>query len=56
MTMNGWSVVRFWNGCVLQDRDRVLETIVAIVENRLVLEVRSFDLTFVPAKRSDYGG
>lgn len=56
MTMNGWSVVRFWNGCVLQDRDRVLETIVAIVENRLVLEVRSFDLTFVPAMRSDYGG
>lgn len=56
MTLNGWNVVRFWNGCVLQDRDRVLETIVAIVENRLVHEVRSLDLTFVPAKRSDYGG
>lgn len=56
MTLNGWNVVRFWNGCVLQDRDRVLETIVAIVENRLVHKVRSLDLTFVPAKRSDYGG
>ena len=56
MTTNGWSVVRFWNGCVLQDRERVLETIVEIVENRLVQEVRSFDLTFVPARRSDDGG
>ncbi|WP_426131226.1 endonuclease domain-containing protein [Pararhizobium sp. PWRC1-1] len=51
MVTNGWSVVRFWNGCVLQDRERVLETIVEIVENRLVQEVRSFDLTFVPAQR-----
>ncbi|MCV9967605.1 DUF559 domain-containing protein [Pararhizobium sp. BT-229] len=54
MVTNGWSVVRFWNGCVLQDRGRVLETIVEIVENRLIEEVRSFDLTFVPARRSDH--
>jgi very-short-patch-repair endonuclease len=53
MTTNGWAVVRFWNGCVLQDRKRVLETIVEIVENRLVEEVRSFDLTFVPALKPD---
>ena len=51
MMANGWSVVRFWNGCVLQDRERVLETIVEIVENRLVAEIRSFDLTFIPAQR-----
>lgn len=51
MVTNGWSVVRFWNGCVLQDRERVLGTIVEIVEGRLVQEVRSFDLTFVPARR-----
>ncbi|OBZ92019.1 hypothetical protein ADU59_28930 [Pararhizobium polonicum] len=53
MTANGWNVVRFWNGCVLQDRERVLETLVEIVENRLVEEVQSLDLTFVPARRSD---
>lgn len=53
MVTSGWSVVRFWNGCVLQDRERVLETIVEIVENRLVEEVRSFALTFVPARRSN---
>ena len=55
MTARGWSVVRFWNGCVLQDRERVLETIVEIVEKRLVEEVRSFDLTFVPARGPDDG-
>jgi very-short-patch-repair endonuclease len=52
MTANGWNVARFWNGCVLEDRERVLETIVEIVENRLVQEVRSFDLTFIPAQKS----
>ncbi|MDW5315068.1 endonuclease domain-containing protein [Rhizobium sp. PL01] len=55
MTSEGWNVVRFWNGCVLQDRERVLGTIVEIVENRLVQEIRAFDLTFVPAKKVDAG-
>ncbi len=41
MTTSGWNVARFWNGCVLQDRERVLETIVEIVEHRLIQEVRS---------------
>ncbi|KQV39210.1 MULTISPECIES: DUF559 domain-containing protein [unclassified Rhizobium] len=52
MSADGWSVARFWNTCVLQQRTCVLETIVAIVENRLVHEVRSLDLTFIPAQRS----
>lgn len=54
MTTNGWNVARFWNGCVLQDRERVLETIVEIVENRLIQEVRSFDLTYILAQRSGH--
>ena len=31
----GFSVIRFWNEEVLRERDNVLETIVAIVEDRL---------------------
>ena len=52
MNAEGWGVARFWNIDVLQKRSQVLETIVAIVENRLVHEVRSLDLTFIPAQRS----
>ncbi|KQY12195.1 endonuclease domain-containing protein [Rhizobium sp. Root482] len=52
MVANGWNIARFWNGCVLQERARVLETIVEIVENRLIDEVRSTDLTFIPAQKS----
>ncbi len=52
MSAEGWNIARFWNTCVLQQRSDVLETIVAIVENRLVQAVRSLDLTFIPAQRS----
>lgn len=52
MRAEGWRVARFWNIDVLQKRPQVLETIVAIVENRLVHAVRSLDLTFIPAQRS----
>lgn len=51
MVANGWSVIRFWNTCVLQDRDSVLETITAIAERRLMNEVRSPDLVFIPAQK-----
>jgi very-short-patch-repair endonuclease len=50
MLENGWSVLRFWNTDVLQEPDRVLETIVAVCEGRLSEEVRAADLTFLPAK------
>ncbi|WP_312365757.1 DUF559 domain-containing protein [Ensifer sp.] len=49
MVTNGWSVVRFWNTHVLRERGTVLETIVAIIEKRLLVEVRTTDLTFIPA-------
>lgn len=51
MISNGWSVVRFWNTCVLQDRNSVLETLVVLVEKRMFEEVRSRDLMFVPAQK-----
>ncbi|MQW86825.1 endonuclease domain-containing protein [Sinorhizobium saheli] len=49
MLLNGWSVARFWNTHIFRDRAGVLETIVAILEKRLVREVRTTDLTFIPA-------
>ncbi|OCP39066.1 endonuclease domain-containing protein [Ensifer sp. LC163] len=52
MVANGWSVVRFWNTHVLQECETVLETIVAILEKRLTGEVRTSDLTFIPAGES----
>ncbi|PII39351.1 hypothetical protein T190_06810 [Sinorhizobium meliloti CCBAU 01290] len=51
MVMNGWSVLRFWNTDIFNDRAAVLETIVAVLERRLVGEVRSADLTFIPGER-----
>ncbi|NVD39493.1 DUF559 domain-containing protein [Ensifer sp. HO-A22] len=49
MVANGWSVVRFWNTQVFKDREAVLDTVVAILEKRLTGEVRTLDLTFIPA-------
>jgi len=49
MGMNGWSVARFWNVDVIAKRDSVLETIVAICEDRLVERVIGTDFTFLPA-------
>ncbi|MQW68010.1 DUF559 domain-containing protein [Sinorhizobium medicae] len=51
MVATGWSVVRFWNMQIFNDRPSVLETIVAILEKRLLGEVRTADLTSIPAKR-----
>ena len=49
MGMNGWSVARFWNVDVITKRDSVLETIVAICEDRLTERVTETDFTFLPA-------
>ena len=51
MNSEGWSVARFWNVDVLAEMEPVLETIVAILDRRLVDEVRSYDFNFVPARR-----
>ncbi|PST22340.1 DUF559 domain-containing protein [Mesorhizobium plurifarium] len=51
MVGNGWSVLRFWNTDIFNDRTAVLETIVAVLEKRLAREVRSADLTFVPGEK-----
>ncbi|ABR61133.1 DUF559 domain-containing protein [Sinorhizobium medicae] len=51
MVATGWSVVRFWNMQIFNDRPSVLETIVAFLEKRLLGEVRTADLTSIPAKR-----
>ena len=49
MSQQGWSVVRFWNGCVLNEKASVLSTIVEILEGRLMEPVDAYDLRFVPA-------
>jgi very-short-patch-repair endonuclease len=51
MNANGWSVVRFWNGDVLQEREAVLETVIAILDGRLLEACVTHDLTYLPAER-----
>jgi very-short-patch-repair endonuclease len=52
MNANGWSVVRFWNGDILREREAVLETLVAILDGRMNETVLTHDLTYLPAERS----
>jgi very-short-patch-repair endonuclease len=49
MTANGWNVARFWSHDVLQDRNSVLETVVAICDGRLHERVDARDFRFFPA-------
>jgi len=46
---NGYSVLRFWNDEVLKERRAVLETILAVLEGRIVQECEA--IRFSPAKR-----
>jgi very-short-patch-repair endonuclease len=52
MNANGWSVVRFWNGDVLQEGEAVLETLIAILDGRMNETVVTHELTYLPAERS----
>ncbi|RWM30905.1 endonuclease domain-containing protein [Mesorhizobium sp.] len=53
MVSSGWSVLRFWNVDVLKDREAVLETILAAIEQRLQRHIDTHDLRFIAAE--DYG-
>lgn len=52
MNANGWSVVRFWNADVLQEREAVLDTLIAILDGRVNEAVLSGDLVYLPAERT----
>ena len=52
MTAKGWSVARFWNIDVIADMPSVLDTIVAICEDRLTEAVIARDFKFLPAASS----
>ncbi|UUP16416.1 endonuclease domain-containing protein [Nitratireductor thuwali] len=49
MVSQGWSILRFWNGDVLKERDSVTETILAALDERLVAAVNAPDMRFIPA-------
>ncbi|MBZ9678398.1 endonuclease domain-containing protein [Mesorhizobium sp. ES1-1] len=49
MVSNGWSVLRFWNADVLNDRQAVLDTILAAIEGRLDRNIDTHELRFVAA-------
>jgi very-short-patch-repair endonuclease len=51
MVAHGWSVVRFWNGSVLTERQSVLETIVAILDGRLQENVVANDMWFLMGRK-----
>ena len=48
MNENGWSVARFWSFDVLQNREAVLETVLAICDGRIAETVASRDFNFFP--------
>ncbi|AZO22130.1 MAG: DUF559 domain-containing protein [Mesorhizobium sp.] len=50
MVSAGWSVLRFWNVDVLKDREAVLQTILAAVEQRLGRHIDTHDLRFIAAE------
>jgi Uncharacterized protein conserved in bacteria len=50
MADHGWSIARFWNVDVLTDLDGVLETVVAILDGRLVEPVEAHDFRFIPGR------
>jgi very-short-patch-repair endonuclease len=52
MNSKGWSVARFWSGDFLQNKEAVLETVVAICDGRLTESVKSYDFQFFPALKS----
>jgi hypothetical protein len=49
MVQSGWSIVRFWNVDVLQQKESVLETILAILDGRMAGPVLAPDLRYFPA-------
>ncbi|MCO6392188.1 DUF559 domain-containing protein [Aliihoeflea aestuarii] len=49
----GYSVLRFWNGEVLQEREAVLDTILAALEGRLNPSPGRFAATLSPAGRGE---
>jgi very-short-patch-repair endonuclease len=51
MSQHGWSIARFRNFDVLLETDAVLETIVAILDDRLTQVVNAYDFRFVPASK-----
>ena len=49
MRHDRWSVLRFWNVDVLRAMPEVLDTILAVLDGRLVETVDAYDLRFYPA-------
>ena len=54
MNGNGWSVLRVWHVDVLKERDRVLETIVAVLDGRLTGKIIAPDVKLLPAATEKY--
>jgi very-short-patch-repair endonuclease len=53
MNGNGWSVLRFWHSDVLGDVAAVLDTIVAVLDERLEKKMIAVDVKFLPADISN---
>lgn len=49
MNALGWSVARFWSHEVIQQRQAVLDTIIEILEGRVLRQTVSMDFRFYPS-------
>jgi len=50
MHSNGWAILRFWNVDVLTETEAVTETIVAVLDGRLVEAVETAEMRFIPRR------
>ncbi|MGF9565851.1 DUF559 domain-containing protein [Neorhizobium sp. JUb45] len=48
MTQEGWAILRFWNVDVLTETEAVTETIVAVLDGRLLEAVETAEMRFIP--------
>ena len=53
MNANGWSVLRVWHADVLRDRKAVLETILAVLDGRMIEKTIAVDMKYLPAHVSE---
>jgi very-short-patch-repair endonuclease len=56
LNANGYSVLRFWNLAVLQERDAVLDTIVAALDGRLTTHADNNQFYAAASKAESSGG
>lgn len=54
MSQEGWDILRFWNSDVLMETEAVTETIVAVLDGRLLEAVETAEMRFIPRRTGEW--